>query len=110
MHKAFGLLEVLGLPAAIDIADTLCKSGNVRLVRFAHADAGLVTVVIQGQVADVQTAIAVGLNTLTSAADGQVISHQVIPCLDDSVEVEIAIARNLPLAASKSPAPETYLD
>ena len=59
MHsKALGLIETVGLAAAVEAADTCMKAANVELIGYERAQGfGMVTVKISGDVSAVQAAI-----------------------------------------------------
>lgn len=57
MEKAIALLEVQGLTAAIEGLDAMLKAADVRLIHIERRLGGrLVTMVVDGTVADVQAA------------------------------------------------------
>lgn len=59
--EALGLIEAIGLPAAIAAADTAAKAANVRLLGYELTKGGgLVTVKLLGDVAAVKAAIEAG--------------------------------------------------
>ncbi|WP_147534456.1 BMC domain-containing protein [Bacillus marasmi] len=57
IQNALGLIEVLGMPAALEAADTCVKSANVQLIGYEKVTSGIVTVKIQGDVGAVKSAI-----------------------------------------------------
>ncbi|MCA9118139.1 MAG: BMC domain-containing protein [Planctomycetaceae bacterium] len=61
---AIGLLETQGLVAALHATDDMLKSSNVTLLGKEKIGAAYVTIVISGDVAAVQTAIATGKQTI----------------------------------------------
>ena len=70
MSKALGLLEVFGFTTAVVIGDMIAKSGDVRIVALdknkpANGDAAevplLMTIKFEGDVADVEQALMVGV-------------------------------------------------
>ncbi|MFE4107033.1 BMC domain-containing protein [Almyronema epifaneia] len=110
MLITLGMIEVFGLSTAIKVADSMCKSGQVQLVQFANAEAGLISVVVQGRIADVQAAVAAGLATAQQA--NAIASHRVITStqpnhLPRSPET-MPLYPNSPNPPAD--APETYLD
>ncbi|KNZ40257.1 BMC domain-containing protein [Acetobacterium bakii] len=74
---SLGMIETKGLVGAIEAADAMVKSANVRLIAYEKIGSGLVTVMVRGDVGAVKAAIDAG----TAAADkvGQVVSVHVIP-------------------------------
>lgn len=56
--RSLGFIEVSGVVAAVDALDVMCKSSNVGLVTWERKLGGrMVTIVIEGAVADVTEAI-----------------------------------------------------
>nr|WP_295970804.1 BMC domain-containing protein [uncultured Bacillus sp.] len=74
---ALGLIEVKGLPAALEAADTCLKSSNTQLIGYEKTTGGLVTVKIQGDVGAVKAAIDAA--KISAAKIGPVVSSLVIP-------------------------------
>ena len=79
------MVETKGLTASIEAADAMVKAANVVLLGKEHIGAGLVTVMIRGDVASVKAAIDAG----ASAAErvGELISVHVIPRPDNELEI-----------------------
>ncbi len=75
---AIGLLETQGLVAALHATDDMLKSSNVSLVGKEKIGAAYVTIVVKGDVAAVQTAIACGKATVEKLG-GKLILADVIP-------------------------------
>lgn len=75
-QEAAGFIETFGFVPAIEAADVCVKTANVRLFARHYSGAGLVTIIIRGDVGAVKAAIEAG----TIAADrvGQVITSHVI--------------------------------
>ena len=71
------MVETRGLVAAVEAADAMVKSARVTLLGMEKADAGLVTILIEGDTAAVQSAVDAG----RAAAEkvGEVVSGHVIP-------------------------------
>lgn len=58
-RKCIGMIDVIGLAAAIQAADTAVKSGNVELLGYEYSGFdGHITVKIEGKVGAVKAAIA----------------------------------------------------
>ncbi|PIC70987.1 ethanolamine utilization protein [Sporosarcina sp. P16b] len=83
MGKAIGMIETKGFIGSIEAADTMLKSSDVRLVKHEQIDAGLVTVVIEGDVGAVKAAVEAG--EIAATRVGELIASHVIPNLDDSM-------------------------
>ncbi|PAE26498.1 MULTISPECIES: BMC domain-containing protein [Bacillaceae] len=76
--KAIGLIETRGLTAAIAALDSMAKAANVSLVDLKRVGSGLITVIIEGDVAAVTAAVEVG-KTAHTVAGGELVSANVIP-------------------------------
>ncbi|MEM1114910.1 MAG: BMC domain-containing protein [Bacteroidota bacterium] len=74
---ALGLLETLGLVAAVEAADAMLKASEVRLVRQQRTNPALVTHLVVGDTAAVRAAVDAG----AAAAErvGRVAARHVIP-------------------------------
>ena len=75
--SALGMLETHGLVAAIEAADAMLKSADVRLVQQQRTNPALITHFVVGETAAVRSAVDAG----RSAAErvGKVVSAHVIP-------------------------------
>lgn len=87
--EALGLLETHGLVAALEGADAMLKAANVRLVRQERTIPALITSIIAGETAAVQSAIDAG----RAAAErvGKVVSAHVIPRPSAAVRAEVGM-------------------
>ncbi len=81
--QALGMIEVIGLPPAIEAADSALKAANVTLLAIAKADAGILTVEITGDVGAVTAAVDAG----AAAAErvGTLRAKHIIPHVDESL-------------------------
>jgi microcompartment protein CcmL/EutN len=77
MFECVGFVETRGFTAAIEAADSMVKAANVHIVEFKVVGSGLVSVIIQGDVGAVQSAVLVGAERAQKI--GEVISVNVIP-------------------------------
>ena len=77
-NDAIGLLETQGLVAALHATDEMLKSASVSLVGKEKIGAAYVTIVVRGDVAAVQAAIASGKQTVERLG-GKLIMADVIP-------------------------------
>ncbi|KAB3530533.1 BMC domain-containing protein [Alkaliphilus serpentinus] len=84
MKQALGFVETRSLVAAIEAADAMVKSANVRIVEFNYVGSGVVAVVVAGEVAAVQAAVASGAES--AAQVSEVISTNVIARPHDEVD------------------------
>jgi microcompartment protein CcmL/EutN len=76
--SAIGLLETQGLVAALHATDEMLKSAAVQLVGKEKIGAAYVTIIVRGDVAAVQAAIAAGRQTVERLG-GKLIMADVIP-------------------------------
>lgn len=91
--EAWGMVETKGLVPMIEAADAMVKAANVRLVGWEKKiGAGLVTVIVQGDVAAVKSATDAG--AAAARRIGEVVSVHVIPRpaagLDKAVPLQAA--------------------
>ncbi|MGI6225230.1 MAG: BMC domain-containing protein [Peptococcales bacterium] len=83
-QQALGMVETIGLIPSIEAADAMLKAADVALVGKQHAEAGLVTVFVRGDVSAVQAAVDTG--AARAKAIGELISAHVIPRPDSELE------------------------
>lgn len=103
---ALGLIETRGLIGAVEAADAMVKSANVRLVGKGYSGDGLVTVAVRGDVGAVKAATDAG--AAAAQRVGEMVSIHVIPRPDRDIDMIIdAMGRNLglPLGEGATPAP-----
>ncbi|HEY4643084.1 MAG TPA: BMC domain-containing protein [Bacteroidota bacterium] len=81
---ALGLVETRGLVCAIEAADAMVKTANVRLIGKERADAGLITIKIIGETAAVRAAVDAG--AAAAQRVGVLVSTHVIPRPADELE------------------------
>lgn len=86
--NALGFIETSGLIAAIEAADTMVKTANVSLIRKEYVGKGLVTIIVEGDVGAVQSAVEAGVEAVHSLR-GVIHSHNVIPSPSDELEIFI---------------------
>lgn len=84
MDFAFGMVETKGLVAAIEAADAMVKTSNVRLVGKERTDPALITIKIIGETAAVRSAVEAG--AAAAKRVGQLVSQHVIPRPAEGVE------------------------
>ena len=83
--NALGMVETRGLVGAIEAADAMVKAANVTLVGKEQVGAGLVTVMVRGDVGAVKAATDAGAAAAENV--GEVILVHVIPRPHAEVEV-----------------------
>ncbi len=82
--KALGLIETIGFIPAVEAADVAVKSANVELDGFIYTGAGLVTVVMTGDVSSVKASVEAGKSA--AGRIGEVSSDSVIARTADGLE------------------------
>ena len=75
--KSIGILETRGFTPLIEGADASLKAANVDLIEWRQVGSGIVSIVVEGEVAAVRSAIEAG--RAAASAVGEVISDMVIP-------------------------------
>jgi microcompartment protein CcmL/EutN len=83
-NKALGVIETMGLVPAIEAADTGLKTAEVTLDGLEMVGAGLVAIMLRGDVSSVKAAVAAG--TLAAQRLGRVISTTVIARTAEGLE------------------------
>ena len=73
---ALGMIEVVGMVAAIEAADVCLKSANVRLLEVENATGALLTVKVYGDIGAVQAAVSAA--RVKAGQLGQVVAAHVI--------------------------------
>jgi ethanolamine utilization protein EutM len=81
---ALGLIETMGLVAAIGAADSALKSADVQFIGFDFAGNGGTTVKIEGEVSAVKFAVEAGVSTAEKIYT--VLSWHVIPRPDSGLD------------------------
>jgi microcompartment protein CcmL/EutN len=90
-EKSIGLIELSSVAAGFEVADTMLKAGNVRLILSRSICSGKYMVLIGGETAAVQSAVAAG----AEAAHGCLIDQFVIPNVHP--DVFVALGRTTPV-------------
>jgi microcompartment protein CcmL/EutN len=90
-EKSIGLIELSSIAAGFQVADTMLKAGNVRLLLSRSICSGKYMVLIGGDAAAVTAAVDAG----AVAANGCLIDHLVIPNIHP--DVFVALGRTQPV-------------
>ena len=75
--EALGMIETRGLVSLIEAADAMVKAANVLIVAWDKVDAGLVTVLVRGDVGSVKAATDAG--AAAARRVGELVGVHVIP-------------------------------
>jgi microcompartment protein CcmL/EutN len=82
--EALGMIETKGLIGSIEAADAMVKTANVVLIGREYIDAGLVTVMVRGDVGAVKAAVDAG--AAAARRVGELVAAHIIPRPDVGVE------------------------
>ena len=77
MSDALGMIETKGLTALVEAADAMVKAARVEVVGYKQIGAGMVTVLVRGDVAACKAATDAGVAAAKRL--GEVVSAHVIP-------------------------------
>ena len=75
--QAIGMIETLGMVPALYGADFMLKAADVELISYENVGSTLVTVIVKGDVAAVEAAVAAGAKAAASV--GKLTASNVIP-------------------------------
>jgi microcompartment protein CcmL/EutN len=67
-NESMGFVETIGLAAAIQAADIMLKSANVKVKTVANADGGLITVICRGDLASCNAAVDAAKAAISTAS------------------------------------------
>jgi microcompartment protein CcmL/EutN len=93
-EKALGVIETIGLVPAIEAADTGLKTADVTLDGMEMVGAGLVAIILRGDVSSVKAAVEAGAHA--AARLGQVFSTTVIARTAEGLESVILTGNGNP--------------
>ena len=77
MSDALGMIETKGLTALVEAADAMVKAARVEVVGYKQIGAGMVTVLVRGDVAACKAATDAGV--AAAQRIGEVVTSHVIP-------------------------------
>lgn len=77
--QAIGMIETRGVLAAIESADVMLKTANVRLVSKEKVGGGLITIIVEGDVAAVKASVEAGAYAVENLDKSLLVSKHVIP-------------------------------
>ena len=84
--KSIGILETKGFVPLIEGADAAVKAANVDIVEWRQVGSGIVSFVVEGEVAAVRSAIEAARDAATRV--GELISEMVIPRPVDELKTQ----------------------
>jgi microcompartment protein CcmL/EutN len=85
------MVETRGFLAAVEAADAMCKTAQVELARYEVVRDARVTVVVRGEVAEVESAVRAGGRA--AGRVGELLGTHVIPALETDVDFMVASDR-----------------
>ena len=85
------MIETLGVPAALEAGDAMCKAGRVTLVGYENTDSGRITVIVRGAVGEVKVAVAAGLDSIARVKGGELLSYHIIASPHENLEYALPI-------------------
>lgn len=91
MTLALGMIEVYGVPAAVEAGDAMCKAARITLVGYENTDLGRITVLIRGEVGEVNVAVVAGLAAVPRINGGEVLCFHIIPRPHPNLEYVLPI-------------------
>lgn len=91
MAIAVGMVETLGFPAVVEAADAMVKAARVTLVGYEKIGSGRVTVIVRGDVSEVQASVSAGVENVKRVNGGQVLSTHIIARPHENLEFVLPI-------------------
>ncbi len=91
MAIAVGMIETLGFPAVVEAADAMVKAARVTLVGYEKIGSGRVTVIVRGDVSEVQASVAAGIENIKRVNGGQCLSTHIIARPHENLEYVLPI-------------------
>lgn len=91
MPIAVGMIETKGFPAVVEAADAMVKAARVTLVGYEKIGSGRVTVIVRGDVSEVQASVAAGVDNVKRVNGGQVLSTHIIARPHENLEYVLPI-------------------
>ncbi len=91
MPQAVGSIETKGFPAVLAAADAMVKAGRVTLVGYIRVGSARFTVNVRGDVSEVKTAVAAGIEAIEQVYGGTLESWVIIPRPDENVVAVLPI-------------------
>src|SRR5208282_382502 len=91
MEKSIGLIELSSVASGFEVADTMLKAGNVRLLLSRSICSGKYMVLIGGDTAAVEAAVTAGAETANGCLIDQFVISNVHP------DVIVALGRTQPV-------------
>lgn len=91
-EQAVGSIETKGFPGILAAADAMVKAGRVTLVGYIRVGSARFTVLIRGDVSEVKTAMAAGIDAVEKTFGATLESWVIIPRPHENVVAVLPIA------------------
>lgn len=91
MPQAVGSIETKGFPAVLAAADAMVKASRVTLVGYIRVGSARFTVNVRGDVQEVKTAVAAGIEAVEQVYGGTLESWVIIPRPHENVVAVLPI-------------------
>ncbi|MEB3886002.1 carbon dioxide-concentrating mechanism protein CcmK [Lyngbya sp. CCY1209] len=91
MSIAVGMIETIGFPAVVEAADSMVKAARVTLVGYEKIGSGRVTVIVRGDVSEVQASVAAGMEAIKRVNGGELSSTHIIARPHENLEYVLPI-------------------
>ena len=91
MSIAIGMIETRGFPAVVEAADAMVKAARVVLVGYEKIGSGRVTVIVRGDVSEVQASVSAGIQNALKVNGGEVLSNHIIARPHENLEFVLPI-------------------
>jgi carbon dioxide concentrating mechanism protein CcmK len=91
MPIAVGMIETKGFPAVVEAADAMVKAARVTLVGYEKIGSARVTVIVRGDVSEVQASVAAGVDAAKRVNGGDVLSTHIIARPHENLEYVLPI-------------------
>ena len=91
MPIAVGMIETKGFPAVVEAADAMVKAARVTLVGYEKIGSARVTVIVRGDVSEVQASVAAGIEAARRVNGGEVVSTHIIARPHENLEYVLPI-------------------
>jgi len=88
---AVGMVETKGFPAIVEAADAMVKAARVTLVGYEKIGSARVTVIVRGDVSEVQASVAAGVESVKRVNGGEVLSTHIIARPHENLEYVLPI-------------------
>lgn len=81
------MIETMGFVGAVEAADAAVKTANVKIVKYASVDGGLISIHVRGDVGAVQAAMDAAAQAARKV--GSVIAVHVIPAPHEDIDTSV---------------------